>query len=122
MFRRAAWSGPGCPPSLVRLRRVIGCLVVAAIAAGACVPAMASDPSGPLRQGKLLSRHVDQTPAVRTTHVLRGDSAAHRRGGSKAGSARFFDSLTPAETTIARLAVRSVHTLPGHWGARHLII
>ena len=122
MFVRAARSRPGCPPSLVRLRRVVGCLVLAVIAAGACVPALTDDSAAALRRGKHVSRPIDQVPAVRTTHLSRSASGAYRRGGSKAGTPRFFDSVTPAETTIARLAVRSVHTLPGHWGSRHLIV
>ena len=116
MFARAVRSRPGCPPV-----RSCGCAASSAAWCGC-------DRGWRLRAGR--GRRFRRRAAPGQA-CLRGESirfprsaprtsrgpipgriaAADRRSRARRGS-----YVTPAETTIARLAVRSVHNLPGHSG------
>jgi len=113
---------PGCPPSLVRLHRIVGCALLLAVAVAACVPAQADDAVGAFRHGKHASRKIEQVPAVGTTHFVRAGASSHRRAASRAWFARSLHPIAPARPVLARAGILSVHTLPGDWGSRHLII
>ena len=122
MTHVAARRGPGCPSSLVALRRLAASVLLAVMALGACAPAPTDEGVGAFRHGKHLSRPAYPALIVRTTRRVHADSSPHRRGGAWAWTAGTDPVVAPTRLLIARLAVRSVDTLPGHWAARHLII
>jgi len=113
---------PGCPPSLARSRRIVGWALLLAIAVAACAAAPADDALGAFRHGKHASRRIEQVPAVRTTHLGRAGASSHRRAASRAWFARSLHPIAQARPVLARAEILSVHTLPAHWGSRHLII
>jgi hypothetical protein len=118
-------GGPARPAALtltMPYRRAIAFLLTLLLALAVCVPRRPDEGQGPIRQGKHLSRVVEQALVLRNSRGARKNHSGQRRGGLKAWSAGLHDSLAPDTLAVRTLPVRTVDTLPGHWGALHLTI
>ena len=114
---------PGRPPEAMIQRRLVALALIFLVGVAACVPAHAEEDTRAIRGGKHLSRFVDQALIVRCDRGGQKDQTGQRRNGSKSWSAATQDSLAPCSSRRSdSLPVRSVDTLPGHWGALHLTI
>jgi hypothetical protein len=103
-------------------RRFIALVVILLVCVAACSPAHAEEDARAIRGGKHLSRVVEQALIARCGRGSKKDQTGQHCGGSKVGSGRSVDSLAPNTVQIHALQVRSVHSLPCHWGALHLTI
>jgi hypothetical protein len=103
-------------------RRLVALALIFLVGVAACVPAHAEEDTRAIRGGKHLSRFVEQALIVRCDRGSKKDQTGQRRSGSKVWSGRSIDSLAPNTVQIHALQVRSVHSLPCHWGALHLTI
>ena len=103
-------------------RRAIALLLIALLGLALYHPDRPDDGQGAVRHGRHVGRPDAEGLVVRAERGTRHDSARHRRAGLRvwcAGAhATPLLSLTPSPLS----PVRSVDTLPSHWGARHLTI
>jgi hypothetical protein len=106
----------------MRYRRIIATLLVLLIGVAVCLTDREGDGTGPIHHGKHLSRVIVQAVVVRAERGCRHDLAGHRRGSVRAWSAGAAEVPTASVATSGSLPIRSIDTLPSHWGARHLTI
>ena len=103
-------------------RRAVALLLIALLGLALCGPGRPDDGSGAVRHGRHVGRPAAEGLTVRAERGTRHGAAGHRRAGAKVWSAGSHEArlLTPAPSGLTQ--VRSVDTLPSHWGARHLTI
>jgi hypothetical protein len=105
-------------------RRSAAILLSLLIALAVCLPERPDGAPGTLRHGNHLSRGTVQAVVVRPERASRHSSAGQRqrRGNARSWSPESLAGSAHASIGSTPTSIRSVDTLPSHWGARHLTI